>query len=60
LFYVPQAIIVPLERPPALEAVNAFLDDVRASGFLQRAIEDGGAIGVMLPPDGSQRYGCPG
>ena len=60
LFSVPQAIIVPLERPPALEAVNAFLDDVRASGFLQRVIEDGGAIGVVLPPDGRQRYGCPG
>jgi polar amino acid transport system substrate-binding protein len=60
LFYVPQAIIVPRERPAALEAVNAFLDDMRASGFLQRAIEDGGAIGVMLPPDASQRYGCPG
>jgi polar amino acid transport system substrate-binding protein len=60
LFSVPQTIIVPLERPAALEAVNAFLDGVRASGFLQRVIEDGGAIGVMLPPDGRQRYGCPG
>jgi polar amino acid transport system substrate-binding protein len=60
LFSVPQAIIVPLERPAALEAVNTFLNDVRASGFLQRAIEDGGAIGVMLPPDGRRRYGCPG
>jgi polar amino acid transport system substrate-binding protein len=60
LFYVPQAIIVPRERPAALEAVNAFLDDVHASGLLRRAIEDGGAIGVMVPPDTSQRYGCPG
>jgi polar amino acid transport system substrate-binding protein len=41
-------------------AVNAFLDDARASEFLQHAIEDGGAIGVRLPPDASQRYGCPG
>jgi len=40
--------------------VNAFLDDVHASGLLRRAIEDGGAIGVMVPPDTSQRYGCPG
>ena len=60
LFYVPQAIVVPLERPAALTAVNAFLDDARASGFLQHAIDNGGAIGVMLPPDGGQRYGCPG
>jgi polar amino acid transport system substrate-binding protein len=60
LFYVPQTIIVPMERPAALVAVNAFLEDARASQFLQRAIADGGAIGVMLPPDGSQRYGCPG
>jgi polar amino acid transport system substrate-binding protein len=60
LFHVPQTIIVPMEKPAALAAVNAFLDDVRASGFLQHAIEGGGAIGVMLPPDGSQRYGCPG
>ncbi len=60
LFYVPQAIIVPMEKPAALVAVNAFLEDARTSGFLQRAIADGGAIGVMLPPDGNQRYGCPG
>jgi polar amino acid transport system substrate-binding protein len=60
LFYVPQAIIVPMERPAALATVNAFLDNARTSGLLQQAIDAGGAIGVMLPPDGTQRYGCPG
>lgn len=60
LFDVPQNIIVPMDRPGALAAVNKFIDDVRASGFLQAAIEKGGAIGVALTPAGPKRYGCPG
>ncbi len=60
LFDVPQNIIVPKDRPVALAAVNKFIDDVRASGFLQTAIEKGGAIGVALAPAGPERYGCPG
>jgi polar amino acid transport system substrate-binding protein len=60
LFFVPQTIIVPMGKPAALSAVNAFIDEVRASGFLRSAIENGGAIGVLPAPAGDQRYGCPG
>ena len=60
LFNVPQNIIVPMGRPAALTAVNAFIDDVRDSGFLKDAIERGGAIGVDVAPAGPERYGCPG
>jgi polar amino acid transport system substrate-binding protein len=60
LFNVPQNIIVPMGRPSALAAVNAFIDDVRGSGFLKAAIEKGGAIGVDVAPAGPERHGCPG
>jgi polar amino acid transport system substrate-binding protein len=59
LFDVPQNIIVPLGRPAALAAVNALIDETRASGFLQRAIERGGAIWVVVAPAGV-KAGCPG
>jgi polar amino acid transport system substrate-binding protein len=59
LFNVPQNIVVPKDRPVALAAINALIDDVRASGFLQSAIERGGAIGVAVAPAGA-RAGCPG
>ena len=59
LFNVPQNIVVPKDRPAALAAVNALIDEVRASGFLQRAIERGGAIGVAVAPEGV-KAGCPG
>lgn len=38
-FYVPQTIIVPMGKPAALAAVNTFIDEVRASGFLKQAID---------------------
>ncbi len=44
---------------PALAAVNALIDEVRASGFLQSAIERGGAIGTAVTPAGV-KAGCPG
>jgi polar amino acid transport system substrate-binding protein len=61
LFNVPQNIVVPMGRPEALAAVNALLDEVRASGFLRDAVAKGGAIGVEAAPKspGSQ-HGCPG
>ena len=59
LFNVPQNIVVPKDRPAALAAVNALIDEVRASGFLQRAIERSGAIGVAVAPAGV-KAGCPG
>jgi polar amino acid transport system substrate-binding protein len=59
LFNVPQNIVVPKDRPAALAAVNALIDEARASGFLQSAIERGGAIGVAVAPPGV-KAGCPG
>jgi polar amino acid transport system substrate-binding protein len=59
LFNVPQNIVVPKDRPAALAAVNALIDEVRASGFLLNAIERGGAIGVAVAPAGV-KAGCPG
>src|SRR4029434_10020367 len=48
LFNVPQNIVVPKDRPAALAAVNALIDEVRVSGFLQSALERGGRIGVAV------------
>jgi len=59
LFNVPQNIVVPKDRPAALAAVNALIDEARTSGLLQSAIERGGAIGVTVAPAGV-RAGCPG
>ena len=61
LFNVPQNIVVPMGKPEALAAVNAFIDDVRASGLLREAVAKGGATGVEAAPKspGSQ-HGCPG
>jgi polar amino acid transport system substrate-binding protein len=59
LFNVPQNIVVPRDRPAALAAVNASIDEARTSGLLQSAIERGGAIGVVLAPAGA-KAGCPG
>jgi hypothetical protein len=46
LFNVPQNIVVPKDPPAPLAAVNALIDEVRVSGFLQSVIERGGAIGL--------------
>jgi polar amino acid transport system substrate-binding protein len=59
LFNVPQNIVVPKDRPAALAAVNALIDEARASGSLQSAVERGGAIGVAVAPAGV-KAGCPG
>jgi len=59
LFNVPQNIVVPKDRPAALAAVNALIDEARQSGLLQDAIERGGAIGVAVAPAGV-KAGCPG
>lgn len=60
-FNVPQNIVVPKDRPQALAAVDAFIDEMRGSGFLRDAIARGGATGVDVAPKspGSQ-HGCPG
>ena len=60
-FNVPQNIIVPMGKPEALAAVNAFIDDVRASGFLRDAIQKGGAVGTeAAPKTAGSEHGCRG
>ncbi len=53
LFGVTQTIIVPKDKAETLTTVNRFIDDVRASGFLQSAIEKSGIIGLAAAPAGS-------
>jgi polar amino acid transport system substrate-binding protein len=59
LFGVPQTIIVPKGRAEVLAAVNRFIDDVRASGFLQAAIENSGVVGLEAAPAGSWQPSVP-
>lgn len=58
LFDVPQNVVVPKDRPGALAAVNAAIDELRGSGALQASVERGGAVGVVAAPAGA-RAGCP-
>jgi polar amino acid transport system substrate-binding protein len=60
LFDVPQNIVVPIDRPQALATVNKFIDDVRASGFLQSAIDNSGIVGIAPAPPTSGHQSCPG
>lgn len=55
LFGVTQTIAIPKDKPEALAALNRFIDDVRANGFLQDAITRSGAIGVDVAPTGLDR-----
>lgn len=59
LFGVPQTIIVPKGKPEVLAAVNRFIDEVRASGFLQSAITASGIIGIEAAPAGSWQPSVP-
>ena len=52
LFGVPQTIIVGKDKTEALAAVNAFIDDVRASGFLQEALARSHIVGIAVAPPG--------
>jgi len=48
-------------KPEALAAVNALIDELRASGALRDSIAKGGAIGVeMAPKSPGSQHGCPG
>ena len=53
LFGVTQTIIVSKGKPEVLEAINGFIDDVRASGFLQNAIARSGVVGLEMAPAGA-------
>ena len=59
MFGVPQTIIVPKGKMAALEAVNRFLDDVRASGFLKGALDRYGMVGIEVGPGGSWQPKAP-
>lgn len=50
LYGVEQAIIVANDRPDLLKALNQFIDEVRASGFLRSSIERSGVIGIAVAP----------
>jgi polar amino acid transport system substrate-binding protein len=53
LFGVPQTIIVPKGKADTLASINRFIDDVRASGFLQQAIAASGIVGIEPTAAGS-------
>ena len=53
LFGVTQTIIVPKGKAEVLAGVNRFIDDARASGFLQSAIDKSGIVGLSAAPAGS-------
>jgi polar amino acid transport system substrate-binding protein len=59
LFGVPQTIVVPKGKAEVLAAVNRFIDDVRASGFLQKAVEASGVVGLEAAPAGSWQPSVP-
>jgi polar amino acid transport system substrate-binding protein len=59
LFGVPQTIIVSKGKAEALAAVNRFLDEMRASGFIARAIEASGIVGIDVAPGGSWQPSVP-
>jgi len=59
LFGVPQTIIVPKGRTEMLAVINRFIDEVRASGFLQTAIEKSGVVGLEAAPAGSWQPSMP-
>jgi polar amino acid transport system substrate-binding protein len=52
IFDVPQTIIVGKGKILALATVNRFIDHARASGILQRAIDEGGIPGLAVAPRG--------
>jgi len=52
IFDVPQTIIVPKGKADVLTTINAFIDDVRASGFLAQAIEKSRIPGIDVAPVG--------
>jgi polar amino acid transport system substrate-binding protein len=59
LFGVPQTVVVAKDRKVALLVLNRFIDDVRASGFLQQAIAASGIIGLEMAPGGSWQPAVP-
>ena len=50
LYGVPQTVAVALDRPDRLAAIEAALDDMRASGFLADAVRRSGVDGIGVAP----------
>lgn len=59
LFGVPQTIVVGKGKAEALTTVNKFLDETRAAGFIARAIEASGIVGIEVAPGGSWQPSVP-
>lgn len=59
LFGVPQTIVVGKGKTEELAAINRFLDEMRASGFIARAIEASGIAGIEVAPAGSWQPSVP-
>ena len=59
LFGVPQTIVVGKGKAEALAAINRFLDEMRASGFIARAIAASGIAGIEVAPGGSWQPAVP-
>src|SRR5262249_61952879 len=53
LFGVTQTIIVPQGKSQVLSVMYGFIDDVRASGFLQNAIAKSEVVGLEMAPAGT-------
>jgi polar amino acid transport system substrate-binding protein len=52
IFDVPQTIIVAKGNAKGLATVNGLIDDVRQSGFLKKALETSGIVGIDVAPAG--------
>ena len=59
LFGVPQTIVVGKGKAEALAAINRFLDEMRASGFIARVIAASGIVGIEVAPGGSWQPSVP-
>lgn len=59
LFGVPQTIILPKGKSEVLTSINRFIDEARASGLIQKAIDATGLIGVDVAPAGSWTPSAP-
>jgi len=47
---IPHALAVPAERKAALAYLTALMEQLKASGFVQRAIDDSRVLGVVVLP----------
>ena len=50
LYGVPQTIAVAIDKPELLAALDKTIDELRASGFLKKAVDDSGVDGLIVAP----------